>query len=97
MTVLFHIISAEEFTNFLVNFEDSEYLLANPDLKIHMNGKMNKQICYLESGFIYKYQEVHNIYKNMYHILSFFSASVFLRSALFTRQGMFLLHNKIDG
>ena len=63
---LFHIIYAEESTNFLLNFEDSQHLLAsNPDLKTHMNRKINKYICYLESGFIYKYQEVYKIYETI--------------------------------
>ena len=40
---LFHITYAEEATNFLVNFEDSQHsLVGNPDLKIHMNRKINE-------------------------------------------------------
>ena len=40
---LFHMIYAEQSTNFLVNFEDSQHsLAANPDLKIYMNRKINK-------------------------------------------------------
>ena len=40
---LFHIIYAEESNNFILNFEDSQHSLAsNPDLKIHMNRKINE-------------------------------------------------------
>ena len=40
---LFHILYANESINFLVNCKDSQHsLAANPDLKIHMHGKINK-------------------------------------------------------